>query len=641
MKLLSLICLICLSGWQGKAQPSRISRLKEAIERAPGPEQKRDALLAFCDEYESYSPDTLRKYARLARLYCDSVPSLRTDLLADYYEAAYLFQINKLDTAFVRADAVLKQYTKAFPYDEKYVKLYGLRGNILNRTNKLTELMTHNFELIRLAEGANDTLGRARGMIGIGNVNLKLKKFEEALNWYHRALSLMKNPQHKSKLSFVYNNAGITFYHLGREDSALYYVQEGIRHSRAGEQLTDLANSLFLYGGLLSEYKKLPEAESSFREAIEVRKNIGDIYYLVTDMGQLAFFYANNKKPGAGIALSKEAIELARKNGPMYSNMSSLYDVLAKNYKEAGDYPKYSEALQKVIELKDSTYVRNSAEQVAELETLFEVQKKEATIANQKLKLIRRNILVFGSLIALVLAGIAGWFVFRNYRSRQKKKLETRVQEEKKLAGLAVKEAEEKERKRIAADLHDNLGAQANAILYSTELLKQESAAKPELVGDLHEAAKEMLQNLRETLWVMRTADISAAEAWIRIISFCQQMGRHYSRVKFSTEGQAPPGLILPSSVALNGVMIVQEAVNNAAKHAGAGNVKVTSVHEPGSWELTVSDDGKGFVLQEALEKYDSHGLYNMQERAKASGLQLETTTAPGQGTRIRIRFVT
>lgn len=639
MKVLILVGLLVCTGGETSAQPGRISRLKAEIVRAASPEQKRDALLAFCDEWESYSPDTLKKYSRLARAYCDSFPDTRAVLKAGFYEAAWLFQVNKLDTAFARSDQVLKAYTAAFPYDDFYVKLYGLRGNILNRTNKLTELMAHNFELIGLAETARDTLGRARGMIGIGNVNLKLKKFDEALRWYHDALALMKNPLHKARLSFVYNNLGITFFHLNKEDSALYYVRQGIRYSREGEQLTDLANSLFLHGGLLSEYKKLPEAEASFREAIEVRKNIGDIYYLVTDMGQLAFFYANNNKPGQGIALSKEAIYLAEKNGPMYSNMSSLYDVLAKNYLQAGDYPQYSKALLKVIELKDSTYAVNTAEQMADLETRFEVQKKEATIANQKLKLIRRNLWIYGSLAAFLLLLTGGWFIFRNFRRRHKQKMEQRILEEKKQAGFAVKEAAEKERKRIAADLHDNLGVQANAILYNAELLKQEGTQKEELVGDLHETAREMLQNLRETLWVMRSADIPAKDAWLRVISFCQQMGRHYRHIRFSAKGNPPGDMILPSSKALNLVMIIQEAVNNAARHGEASLVEVTSTTSPGSWELAVTDNGKGFVWQEALDKQDSHGMHTMRERAHASGLKMDIDTAPGKGTLIRLQL--
>ena len=204
-----------------------------------------------------------------------------------------------------------------------------------------------------------------------------------------------------------------------------------------------------------------------------------------------------------------------------------------------------------------------------------------------------------------------------------------------------MKEAEDKERKRIAADLHDNLGVQANAILYSTELLKQENTGKEKLVGDLHETAKEMLLNLRETLWAMKTSDIMAHELWLRIISFAQQMGRHYTQIKFSTEGTAPPGLVMPSAKALNVVMMIQEAVNNAVKHAGASQVVVKSNITANEWQLKVTDDGHGFDMQQALTKKDSHGLNNMRERAKATGLAFDIETKSGEGTAISITIQT
>ncbi|HWR33613.1 MAG TPA: tetratricopeptide repeat protein, partial [Chitinophagaceae bacterium] len=588
---------------------------------------------------ESYSPDTLKKHARLAKELSLEQKNPRATILSDFYLSAWLFQVNKLDSAFSNIEHVLRRYKASFTYDEIYVKLYGLKGNILNRTAKLNDLMAHNFELIQLAEEKKDTFGMARGTIGIGNVNSKLKKYDEALQWYHKALALMKNSVYKGKLSFVYNNTGIVFFHLQNQDSALFYVKEGIKYSRDEEALTDLANSLFLYGGLLSEYNRLEEAEQSFKEAIEVRRRIGDIYFLVTDMGQLAFFYANTKKSDKGIALCKEAIKLAEENGPMYSNMSSLYEVLGKNYLAAGNYKNYSEALVKMLELKDSVYKINSAEQMAEQETRFEVQKKEATIAKQKLKLIRRNLLVYGSLLFFMVVLVTGWFVFRRYRQRQKLKMERALEQEKKIAAHSVKEAEEKERKRIAADLHDNLGVQANAILYNTELLKQENTGNDELVGDLHDTAKEMLLNLRETLWAMKTSDIMAADLWLRIISFCKQMGRHYTLIKFTTEGNAPANVFMPSARALNIVMMIQEAVNNAVKHSGANKIIIKSNMTDKGWQLRVLDNGHGFDLQRALKKNDSNGLRNMQERARAAGLNLNVE-ANQEGTCISIDVV-
>src|SRR5688572_23493594 len=144
----TLLLACTLSRQPVMAQLSRIELLKKEIKSARDPTKQLEATIAFCDQWESYSPDTLHKYARLVKEMAVPLNDHRAGLLGDYYMAAYLFQVNKLDSALVRAETVMKEYKAAYPYDEMYVKLYGLRGNILNRTARMNEYMSHNFELI-------------------------------------------------------------------------------------------------------------------------------------------------------------------------------------------------------------------------------------------------------------------------------------------------------------------------------------------------------------------------------------------------------------------------------------------------------------------------------------------------------------
>jgi two-component system, NarL family, sensor kinase len=437
----SLLCTITVT-----SQTRLVERLKSGINSSTSPSDKLTATLAFCEAWESFSPDTLYKYAALAKQLAAAQKNKKALILADYYTAAWLFQANKLDSAMIIANDVIKRYTATFPYDETYLKLYGLRGNILTRTAKMNELLAHNLDLLKLTEQQKDTLGMARATLGVGNVKLKLKSYDEALKWYHAALKIMQNPVYKRKLSFIYNNISITFYHLQKKDSAEYYINLGLRYSKEDENLTNLANALFLHGGLMAEFNQLKKAESSFKHAVEVRKQIGDVYYLINDMGQLALFYANNKEPQKGIALCREALDLAAKNGQSYGNIDGLYTVLGKNYLLAGDYKNYSEILNKRLELKDSTYRINTSEQIAELQTKYEVQKKENTIIQQKLDITRKNYLFFGSIALSIVILAAALLLFRNFRKRQRMRMEMMLENEKINAEHAVKEAGEKER---------------------------------------------------------------------------------------------------------------------------------------------------------------------------------------------------
>jgi two-component sensor histidine kinase/ligand-binding sensor domain-containing protein len=204
----------------------------------------------------------------------------------------------------------------------------------------------------------------------------------------------------------------------------------------------------------------------------------------------------------------------------------------------------------------------------------------------------------------------------------------------KKIQELETRNKIQLEKERISRDLHDNLGVQANAILHNSTLLSGEKSDIKNIVTDLQETAKEMLHNLRETLWAMKTSDVTAKDVWLRIINFMKQMGRHYTTIHFKVEGEVPKNFIIASNKALNIVLVLQESVNNAVKHAGATTIMAACTNNNNEWVITISDDGKGFDMNTAKEKTDSYGLQNMQERALSGNFKYAIETVPGKGTK-------
>jgi signal transduction histidine kinase len=631
---------------------NRLQKLEANISSAASPRQKLSATLALCDEWESYSPDTLNKYARLAKQLALFQKNPRAGILADYYLAVYLFQVNKLDTAISLTDDVIRRYRAAFPYDEMYVKLLGLKGNILLRTAKMDELMSLDFDLIKLTEEHKDTLGMARGTLGIGNVNLKLKKYEEALTWYHKALNLMENPLYKRRLSFIYNNMAIIFYYLARQDSALYnvklfqdsaiyYIKQGVRYSRDDQNLTNLANALFLYGGLLAEFKQLSEAEAMFKEGVEVRKKIGDIYYLINDMGQLGLFYADNKNPQKGIALCKEGLALAEQNGQSYGNINSLYEVLGRNYLAAGDYKNYSDALVKQLALKDSVYKRNSAEVMGEMQTKYDVQKRENVIMQQKFDLSKKNYFIIGSLVLLLVVILASYFIFREYKRRQRIKTRLMLVEEKRKAEQAVTEAEEAERKRIAADLHDSLGAYAASIASNIEHIHWPAADRHNTIAlqELRTNSRSIVSQLGDTIWALKKDALPLTAISDRIKIFIQQIQPSYPGITIDVFESIQTDHLLPPSQAFHLFQIVKEAINNALRHSHCRCIAI-KIRGDKTWKININDDGEGMINKITL-KEGGNGLINMKSRARESGWNIQWQSNEPRGTQVIIEPTT
>lgn len=619
--------------------PSKIQQLKSSIISAKSTDEKLKALFAFCDEWDCYSPDTLKKYSEEASQLAGS-GSNHDRLVADYYKALWLLQVNKLDSSSNLVNALLKRYQKEFPYDDMTSKMYALRGNILLRTAKMDELLSLDYEWLKLTEQNKDTFGMARAITGIGNVDSRLKKYDAALRSYHQALGLAQNPSLKRRLSFLYNNIAVVFYHLNKEDSAMYYVLQGVELSREDGNLTNLANALSLQGGLLAEYKHLPQAETVLKEEIEVRKQIGDVYYLIADIAQMALFYSNTKTPEKGIALCKEALVIAEKNGNDFQSLNSIYSSMAKCYEAAGDYKGYSEAILQQSSLKDSIYQRSSTEAMAEMQTKYDLQKKENTIIQQKLELVSKNYLLYGSLALLLLGVVASYIIFKQYRKKQRLKMQLMQEEEKRRSEKAVADAEEAERKRIAADLHDSLGAYAASIAANIDHLRLSHQDPSGMIAlqELRANSMAIVSQLSDTIWALKKDALSLTTISDRIKIFVQRIQSSYPDITIDVFEKINTDHLLAPSQAFHLFQIMKEAINNALRHSGCNYLSV-AVRGDRNWRIDITDNGQG--MKELTITEGGNGLLNMRTRAKESGWKIEWQKNQPKGTQVIIEPTT
>ncbi|MBL7700932.1 MAG: hypothetical protein JNM14_01675 [Ferruginibacter sp.] len=210
---------------------------------------------------------------------------------------------------------------------------------------------------------------------------------------------------------------------------------------------------------------------------------------------------------------------------------------------------------------------------------------------------------------------------------------------QKKLAVLENEHRIQMERERISRDLHDSVGAYANAVLYNTELLQKESNSeeKNALMNDLKFASKDIITSLRETVWALKKDNYTAEECLLRIKNFMQALSRYYPHIQFKTEVDAPTEKVLHHTKALHVVRIVQEAVTNAIKHAAAKNITLSGNASDDKWKLAVTDDGKGFDYEAIKDTELGNGLMNMSKRAAESEIEFTVSSIPGNGTRITV----
>lgn len=209
-----------------------------------------------------------------------------------------------------------------------------------------------------------------------------------------------------------------------------------------------------------------------------------------------------------------------------------------------------------------------------------------------------------------------------------------RLEAERRAGAHAALEAQERERARVALDLHDEVNQALTGLLLRIEALRR--TAPEEIRGELAETGAVAAQAMQELLTLARqlrptTLDDLGLEA--ALAELVEEAGQHSGiTTTFETEGEID--LIAPD-VQLVAYRIVQEALSNAIQHSGAERVRVRLLHAGESLELRVTDDGTGFV-----PRTDDRGLgiAGMRERALLIGGVLELESEAGAGTRVRLR---
>lgn len=193
------------------------------------------------------------------------------------------------------------------------------------------------------------------------------------------------------------------------------------------------------------------------------------------------------------------------------------------------------------------------------------------------------------------------------------------------LAELRVEQVTEKERKRIAADLHDDLGAKLLTIVHTSESERISTLAR--------EALEEMRLSVRGlTGRPMRLADALAdwrAETVLRL-----------GQANIEADWRGPTDEVeqlLPARGFVQTTRILREAVSNIIKHSGASHCKVRCAISERQFGLTVQDNGKGIPMELDGKLDRGHGMSSMKHRAKQLQGQCLVESGPGYGTVIRL----
>ncbi|MEN9571708.1 MAG: hypothetical protein RL172_2939 [Bacteroidota bacterium] len=201
---------------------------------------------------------------------------------------------------------------------------------------------------------------------------------------------------------------------------------------------------------------------------------------------------------------------------------------------------------------------------------------------------------------------------------------------------LAVLNAKQKERNRISADMHDELGAGITAIRLYSELAKnkKDKDLTPE-IEKISYSANELLNNMNAIIWAMSNNNDSLENMVAYIRSYSQEYFENTGvNCKINIE-EGLPDIVVSGEIRKNVFLVVKETLNNILKHAQATEVAITLTRVPGGLSLFVQDNGIGIELDKV--RRFGNGLKNMKKRMEDMGIQF--TIENKNGTLVTLHY--
>jgi PAS domain S-box-containing protein len=200
--------------------------------------------------------------------------------------------------------------------------------------------------------------------------------------------------------------------------------------------------------------------------------------------------------------------------------------------------------------------------------------------------------------------------------------------------------AQEDERRRIARELHDQLGQQLTAFRLTLETLKAQAVERSDLrvqVETLEALARQLDEDIAFRVWELRPTVLETLGLQAALTNYVRHWSKHSGiRAQLHT-GQSTDERLTSEAETMM-YRLAQEALNNVAKHARADHVDVVLERSAGHLSLIIEDNGVGFDASNVETVGEGLGLVGMRERAALVGADLQIESTPGRGTTLIVR---
>lgn len=567
-------------------------------------------------------------------------------------------------------------------------------GSIYNRKSSFDTALIHYNKALSIRQKLKQDVKVAGIYTNIATVLMRQSKFEEALSINFKSLKIFEKEGDEIKQAIVLGNIGNLYYELEQNKPAEQFYRKSLVLARKTNHLITQGNDLVNIGGIKFEYavqndilintNELDSALSYFLDAeiiltklnatynlAAVYNNIGRIYTIKKDSKKALTFYEKGLQARIvledqfGIGLSylnlaetqrllgnnNKNIEYLNKASDIflslknYLNLKQAYGKLSQAYELKKDFTTSLKYYQLYANYKDSIYNEDNARQMAEMQTKYDVEKKDLELAKNKAEIeaqekqaFIKNIIIIAIILFIVLVVISGILFYRKKQIEQQAKLDAEIANQKEIRTKAILDAEEKERRRIAQDLHDGVGQMLSAAKLNLSNLDSKITTQTEeqrlamqnalsLVDDSVKEVRAVSHNMMPNT-LIKLGLASAVREFITKLGNAPTLKVDLEIVGLDTR--------LDNQIETVLYRVIQEIVNNIIKHANASQISMQIIRHETELNIMIEDNGVGFNTNQ-LDNFEGIGLKGIQTRIEFLNGSVHFDSSVGRGTTVII----
>lgn len=560
------------------------------------------AVLSFAQNQDLKLIDSLVKKSEVIEAFLllqkIDTTKLNPEDKADYYKlyARNLILDNQSDKAYQYYLHARKLFFKLD--DQESLANINLDLVVLLNASEFDELDYHSFldEYIDYAESQNDPTLLAKAYMQVGKCFIDSEP-TKTIYYFKKSLHYGNQTTDTLMLAKIHHNMGVLYSeHTPHIDSALYHYDIALKEYKR-QNLIDYMSYIFI--NRASIYKK----QGQYDKAI---KN-----YLKADSLPIKEFRKKNKQ--------------------------LLYGWTSESFEDNKQYEEALEYLKLHLIYKDSVSEDEKSTRILDIQTKYETAEKE----KENLKLKQSRTWLIAVLVVVSLLLLLSYLAFKNQKNKKEiesQKLEKILKQQELSSIDAMVAGQEKERQRIADDLHDNLGSllatlklHFNNLKIKRDRLKEEEDA---LFAKTDNLIDETYQKVRSMAHA-KNAGIRADESLLPSVkNFAAKVSLANKLViEVIDDGMEKR---LENTLELTIFRIIQELITNVIKHSNASEAVIHLTNRGDTFNILIEDNGIGFNTDQ-IKHRDGMGLYSIQKRVEYLGGEVTVESFKNNGTNIII----